>query len=549
MEKCSLAKLSLARAGTSRLKRILYLGWCVGAGFTLIVSLTAVNAAQRGQRRNRPEIAPQEKPPKKKITGEPRAVGLLRLTDKGKATLVPIAILIDGKFYDASEYKASPVPMALESGTVYEGERTGSSLGLFTVSGALQSRDPSAATPWIGAGQWVPEGAEPKKKGHRAEDMPVGLENTDEPPRLTRSSNSSKDTSAASTPAQPGTASASTNSTPSAKPADASQPSQSTPAATGGRPNQTAPAQTAPAKNNPDGSKPTTPEAAKTDQAAPAPGEDTNSQADANRPKLRRGKPTAPLPDDEDVPGYSKVADAKANAPATATEAANTTPKSTQEAAVTIPPQLVPAISDEAGPDPRSYVFEWGKSEEEDRRKDVVTLAQQELHAYLQAEAKNSISAKTTTTKAGATKAGAAKTRPRAHKAAKAEDLVLEDLQIRPFDLWGNNQPVIVLTAKAHPALAPVGIAGADKPVPEYWITLVARTDIYNDLHKLFVGVTDKYHLDVTPKLELIDAVDADGDGRGELLFRETSDAGTGYIIYRATGDTLWKMFDSLNPE
>jgi len=29
-------------------------------------------------------------------------------------------------------------------------------------------------------------------------------------------------------------------------------------------------------------------------------------------------------------------------------------------------------------------------------------------------------------------------------------------------------------------------------------------------------------------------------------LFQETTDAGSGYVIYRATGDKLWKMFDSL---
>ena len=82
-----------------------------------------------------------------------------------------------------------------------------------------------------------------------------------------------------------------------------------------------------------------------------------------------------------------------------------------------------------------------------------------------------------------------------------------------------------------------------------YSVTLVARTDIYGDLRKLYAGVTDKFHLDVTPRLELIDVVDADGDGRGELFFRETTDAGGGYLIYRATADKLWKMFDSWNAE
>jgi len=43
--------------------------------------------------------------------------------------------------------------------------------------------------------------------------------------------------------------------------------------------------------------------------------------------------------------------------------------------------------------------------------------------------------------------------------------------------------------------------------------------------------------------VELIDAVDADGDGRGELLFRQISDAGTAYVVYRVIGDQLWPLF------
>jgi len=67
-------------------------------------------------------------------------MGLLQLTPNGKARLIPITILYDGEFYDASAYKAAPVPMALESGTVYEAVSTGVSQGLFTVSNALQMR-------------------------------------------------------------------------------------------------------------------------------------------------------------------------------------------------------------------------------------------------------------------------------------------------------------------------------------------------------------------------------------------------------------------------
>ena len=81
-------------------------------------------------------------------------------------------------------------------------------------------------------------------------------------------------------------------------------------------------------------------------------------------------------------------------------------------------------------------------------------------------------------------------------------------------------------------------------------MTLVCRTDIYGDLRKLLTQVTDARHLDVISRLELIDAVDADGDGRGELLFREFSaNNARGYVLYRFTGDTLWKLFDSFGGE
>jgi hypothetical protein len=80
-------------------------------------------------------------------------------------------------------------------------------------------------------------------------------------------------------------------------------------------------------------------------------------------------------------------------------------------------------------------------------------------------------------------------------------------------------------------------------PDLQYMITIVARQDVNGDLHKALANITDTQHLDAIPQLELIDAVDVDGDGRGELLFREVSEAGTAFVIYRVIGDRLYPLF------
>jgi hypothetical protein len=77
----------------------------------------------------------------------------------------------------------------------------------------------------------------------------------------------------------------------------------------------------------------------------------------------------------------------------------------------------------------------------------------------------------------------------------------------------------------------------------QYMITLVVREDVNGELHKALANVTDTQHTDVIPQLELIDAVDADGDGRGELLFRQVSDAGSAFVVYRVIGDRLYPLF------
>jgi hypothetical protein len=510
------------------------------------ISLLAAGAVAQEER---PQIAPGERKVGKKEVG-PRALALLQLGEKGKAALVPIAILVDGKFWDASEYKAAPVPMALDTGTVYEVEKAGSSQGLFTVSSALHSNSPSVANPWIGTGDWVPAGSEKPKTAMKAESVPVGLEPTDGPPRLKKSASAP-----ASTPAPASSPSSSQTQTPaggsgSDKPGSG-QPSSgsTTPSSTGTgstAPNSTASAPPASKPGDASSSAPksTEPKSSDSKSGAAKPSQANVPVSDSgagggDRPRLRRGKPTGPLPDD-DIPGYSKpgaepAAGASTTAAVSAAGVSATTPST---AATAAPVQLIPAISDTSGPEPRSYSYDWLKGEESDRLKQMTALAKTQLRAYLVAQAKARIGVPATQAQSARRKA-----------AAKPPDPVFENVKMTAYDLWTNGQPVLVLSAEAY-VPPPTGFTETITDTGmKYSIMLVARPDLYNNLGNLYVGITDKYHLDLTPRLDLIDVVDADGDGRGELLFRETSDVGNGYAIYRVGADKLWKMFDTLNAE
>src|SRR5205823_1582988 len=165
----------------------------------------------------------------------PRALGLLELAANGKAHLIPITIMYDGKFYDASAYKAAPVPMALESGTVYEAVKSGVSQGLFTVAGAAH-----AGPNWVGEGTWksAEQLAAAAAKKEALQTKPAEPE-SDRPPVLRRSGSEKSNPPETAKPAP-----APASSTPTAEPA--------------------APAATAPPE-----------------------------QEDPNQPVLKRGKPSA----------------------------------------------------------------------------------------------------------------------------------------------------------------------------------------------------------------------------------------------------------------
>src|SRR5205807_1355816 len=124
----------------------------------------------------------------------PRALGLLELAANGKARLIPITVMYDGKFYDAGSYKASPIPLALQPDTVYEAVRTGVSQGLFTVGSAFHR-----GNAWVADGKWAPAGAPPPKK-RPAETLASRDDDQDKPPVLRRPGSGTGSESPKSTP-------------------------------------------------------------------------------------------------------------------------------------------------------------------------------------------------------------------------------------------------------------------------------------------------------------------------------------------------------------
>jgi len=460
-----------------------------------------------------PKLFAQAAHPPKTAKG-PRALGLLELAPNGKAHLIPITILIDGKYYDASAYKAAPVPMALWSDTVYEAVLTGVSQGLFTVTGALQRKDANEPTEWMAEGTWQSASAiKAKIKKKPVASVPRGLNEDEGPPVLRRGSNDKpKSTEPPIEPATP----------PQTAPASSGSPGAATPP-------PTPPASTSSSSATP---SPQTQAQANTppDDVKPA---DDKPPEDKDRPTLKRGKSGA----------ISAEQSQNTAVPSPKTPAHPPTPAPTSAAATSGPPaaaqpetpaasqiQLIPAISDSHSPELIPYAFNMQPGEEQEFRKKMLAIAADEVRA-----------------RAGQPASTSGKPSQPAHSSsqrakATAVQPIFEDVQLRVFDLGNVNEAELVLTANARMPQSSHQKQPA-KPDLQYMITVVARQDVNGDLHKALANITDTQHLDAIPRLELIDAVDVDGDGRGELLFREVSEAGTAFVIYRVIGDRLYPLF------
>jgi hypothetical protein len=401
---------------------------------------------------------------KRPVSKGPRAVALIQLAENGRAHLFPVTIMINGDFYDASAYKADPVPMALQPGIVYEAVKAGVSQGLFTVGGAAQANGN-----WFADGKWVTAeqieaDKEKSEAAKKAQSEPKPDEEIGGPPKLKRA---------------PGSGSPASSS-PSSAPASSPAPTKadSSPPASESKP------------------KPTSQETS-TPLGVPD---------DPNRPVLRR----QPLS-------------------ATTHEQTKASPESEP---LKGPLQFIAAVSDADGPEPRPYTFKLKPEEEQGFLKKMLAMAGDEVR--VRSERMSATSAGDETVQASKQTRAPRSSRPKTPGKKLVPQPEFHQVDMKAFDIANSNEAVLVLTASAN-------MPGGDA---QYLIALVAREDIYGDLHKIFAHTTDSKHLDVLPRYDFIDAVDADGDGRGELLFRETWDSGSAFAVYRVIGDRLWPLFE-----
>jgi hypothetical protein len=355
-----------------------------------------------------------------------RATAVLEVTTDSagivSTQVIPVTILDEGRFQDASIYKTSPRPMALETGIVYEAQTSGMPVGYTTILSSTNNNG------WMALGKWQPASTEKKTEPSAPQAV------TDERPTLHRGDSVASGAAPSATP------------TPT--------------------PNQGA------SENAPVG-----------------------ATEDADRPVLRRREPEkqepSPTPQPKPTPPEGTV-------------------PATKVPVLTSGTRTFIGISDTETTDPRSFEFKWKSGEEEPMELKMRKLALSQL--------------------------------PREN--AQLTPNSLRNVVMRSFDLDMSNDAIVVMSAEIPGSYLAPRAKGAPAKFISRYVTVIARVDFEGVPQKLASSVTDSSRLDVAPRLELIDAVDVDGDGLAELLFREYSLDEKSFIIYGVGRNTVTKVFE-----
>lgn len=118
--------------------------------------------------------------------------------------------------------------------------------------------------------------------------------------------------------------------------------------------------------------------------------------------------------------------------------------------------------------------------------------------------------------------------RTAAARRRKAAPIELLDEELHAYEISYGGVDVFVFTART---------------AAEQYVTLIAQPDIYGAPRVLVQSVAGAKHLDEKPQMRFIDAVDADGDNRAELLFELRGETQRQFALYRVAQETATQEF------
>jgi hypothetical protein len=509
-----------------------------------------------------------------------RSIAVLEWTgDAGKPSasrLVPVAVFDGTQLNDGAIYLNRPEPLALENGVEYELQIGGKPAGIYDVFG---SSDAQGA--WDGFGVWRPLSAASQKAASAAfntsslyasgGDFGRGIDRDtdDDKPVLKRKHPKEPDSSSSTSAGSSGT------------PTGGAGIGSASTASSSGSPTSASPS------GNVDPDRPTLKKKSSTDDspstastsgssAKPAPVTDV----DPDRPTLRRSHKSS-LEDADKLEGGHAPVDPdrprlKRGKPADL--GAEQSP-----ALVGYPPSLqqAVAVSDAVNHTEHPWKYTWADPADELKMKSALEdIARAELGLNAQqppAPAKP------------ARKTSSGKKVSMLHddaSAPKPQPVPLADEHFQVFELTYGGSATMVLTAASPappaadasasssadsgsvdsdqppairrgkpvpaPSPAPAKSAAASKPpqsaplpkpAPQKFVTLIAQPDLYGGVLVIYKSITDAAHLDEKPRLRLVDAVDAMGDNRGELLFELHGAEQRQFALFRVLRGSAQQLF------
>ncbi len=456
-----------------------------------------------------------------KDSPELRAIAVLEWTgEAGKPTasrLVPVLVLDGGQLQDGGIYLARPQPLALSGEVEYELEQNGKPVGLYDIRNAGQEQGS-----WVGYGSWKPmPTARPRPSPKDLAKTDFDDVESDDRPVLHRKHH------ADDAPAGGAGNSGGSSGAGSASQAPASDPDRPTlhkkdSSDSSDNAGTTTTTSSPPSDSSADPDRPTLHKKDSSQSDGNTAGSSSAPSSDPDRPVLKKGKKQQPedvghvdsLPDVTD-PDRPRLKRGKSSG-----DGPEVVPN-----LMGLPPDLqqAVAVSDAKTHPEHPWNYEWANPDDEARMKSAL---EEIARAALGLNPPTPAAA--TTPKRTASRKNA---RPAPPPPAPAP-LVGE--QFRVFELAYGSGATLVLTAHTD-----------GPPAQRKFVTLVAQPDLYGNVLVLLKSVTDAAHLDETPRMRLVDAVDALADNRGELLFELRGATQRQFALYRVLRGQAEKLFVS----